>query len=247
MTRSRRRRLLRRLEILFWSAAFVLLGAYALVYLDRSVYQSYAEWSFERKILHEPAPVIGFLLHSIRFGNSETAPASAEPPHAFENLRGGDASAVARPAPAGVKPSAPGDLIGRIEIPRLGVRAIVVEGTSDSCLRRAAGHIEGTALPGHLGNVGIAAHRDTFFRGLRKIRRDDIIKVTTLAGTYEYSVESIRIVEPDDVEVLGASAQPTLTLVTCFPFDYLGSAPHRFIVRARQIGEATPPQPPRGS
>jgi sortase A len=126
-------------------------------------------------------------------------------------------------------------LIGRIEVPRLGVSLIVVEGTGESELRRAAGHIAGTALPGQPGNAGIAGHRDTLFRPLRNIKRGDRINVTTLAGEYRYRVVSTKIVDPDDVAVLKSGKQEILTLVTCYPFYFVGPAPGRFIVRAERV------------
>jgi sortase A len=129
----------------------------------------------------------------------------------------------------------PDGLIGRIEIVRVGVSAVVVEGTTKSILRRAAGHIVGTALPGQRGNVGIAAHRDTFFRPLRNIQRDDVIVLTTLRGEYRYRVVSTKVVSPYDVEVLNSDGTEILTLVTCYPFYFVGSAPERFIVRAERI------------
>ena len=95
-------------------------------------------------------------------------------------------------------------LIGRIEIQRLGLEAIVIEGTSKSTLRRAVGHIAGTALPGEIGNIGISGHRDTFFRPLRNIRKDDIITLTTLSGEFRYRVVSTRIVTPLAIEVLNS-------------------------------------------
>jgi len=136
-----------------------------------------------------------------------------------------------RTAPAALPAGAP---IGRIEIPRLGMRAMIVNGTTPTTLRRAVGHIQGTPLFGSGGNVGLAAHRDTFFRGLRDLRKGDTIEIDTLQGAYEYLVEATRVVAPDDTTVLDASARPTLTLVTCYPFDYVGPAPRRFIVQAYQ-------------
>jgi sortase A len=129
----------------------------------------------------------------------------------------------------------PGSVIGELEIPRIGLSAMVIEGDTDSILRRAAGHLEGTALPGEPGNVAIAAHRDTFFHALRDIRDNDVIVMNTLRGTYQYEVESIEVVEPDNVGVLADSAEPTMTLVTCYPFRYIGPAPDRFVVRAKLI------------
>ena len=133
----------------------------------------------------------------------------------------------------------PDDLIGRIEIPRLGISVMVIEGTSDTTLRHAAGHIAGTSLPGQPGNVGISGHRDTFFRPLRNIRRNDIITLTTALGAYRYRVVSTKIVNPHDVTVLDSSANEVLTLVTCYPFYFIGLAPNRFIVRAERVGKVS--------
>jgi sortase A len=132
-------------------------------------------------------------------------------------------------------PPAPAGLIGRIEIPRLDVSVIVIEGSTEAILRHAAGHIAGTALPGEPGNVGISAHRDTFFRPLRNIRRDDVITVTTLLGVWRYRVVSTRIVPPSDTSVLNRGPSQVLTLVTCYPFYFVGASPDRFIVRAERI------------
>jgi len=126
-------------------------------------------------------------------------------------------------------------LIGRIEVPRLEVSVMVIEGTDAAVLRHAAGHISGTALPGEPGNVGISAHRDTFFRPLRNIRANDEVTVTTLRGEYRYRVVSTKIVDPEDGGVLKAGRGETLTLVTCYPFYFVGAAPRRFIVRAERI------------
>ena len=130
-----------------------------------------------------------------------------------------------------------GELVGRISIPRLGVSAIVLEGVGKRELRRGAGHIPATPLPEEeKGNVGIAAHRDSFFRGLKDIQEDDEIELTTLDGTFRYKVQWTKIVQPTDVSVLEPTEEPALTLVTCYPFYFVGSAPKRFIVRAHRIG-----------
>jgi sortase A len=131
-------------------------------------------------------------------------------------------------------------LIGRIEIPRVGVTAVILEGDDQATLAEAVGHIPGTALPGRAGNTGLAGHRDSFFRGLSAVRRNDVVTVTTLAGTFHYVVQSTRIVSPEDVQVLAASQDPILTLVTCYPFHYIGPAPKRFIVSARLVGAEKP-------
>ena len=126
-------------------------------------------------------------------------------------------------------------LVGRIQIPRIELSAAVSEGTSDKTLRRAVGHIAGTALPGEPGNVGIAGHRDTFFRPLRNIQQSDMISLTTFGGEYRYRVVSIKVVSPSDVAVLNPDGKEILTLVTCYPFYLVGPAPDRFIVRAERV------------
>ena len=125
--------------------------------------------------------------------------------------------------------------VGRLEIPRLGLSTIVVEGVGTSDLRRAVGHIPGTAFPGERGNVGIAGHRDTHFRPLAGVQLNDLITLTTPAGEYQYRVVSSVVVSPDAVEVLDPTGDDVLTLVTCYPFCYVGPAPNRFIVRAQRI------------
>jgi sortase A len=123
-------------------------------------------------------------------------------------------------------------LVGRIEVPRLKLSVLAREGADVATLRRAVGHIPGTALPGASGNAGFAAHRDTFFRPLKSVQNGDEVIVTTTRGVFRYLVTGTRIVEPSDVSVLDPTPGATLTLVTCYPFDYVGSAPQRFIVQA---------------
>jgi LPXTG-site transpeptidase (sortase) family protein len=123
-------------------------------------------------------------------------------------------------------------IIGRMEIPRVGISAVVLEGDAADILSKAVGHVPTTALPAAPGNVVIAGHRDTFFRNLRKIRKDDEITFTTTQGVYNYRVGLIETVGPRDVQVLQPSDHSTLTLITCYPFDFIGPAPQRFIVKA---------------
>jgi sortase A len=130
---------------------------------------------------------------------------------------------------------APGGTLGRIEIARIGLTAMIMEGTDGRTLRRAAGHVRGTPLPGQKGNVAIAGHRDTFFRALRNVRHDDEITLTTLDGSYRYLVDSTQVVAPEDTQVLDDSSDTILTLVTCYPFYFVGPAPKRFIVRAHKM------------
>jgi sortase A len=130
---------------------------------------------------------------------------------------------------------ADGAVVGRIEIPRLKLSAVAREGVDDRTLDLAVGHVPGTSLPGEPGNAAFAAHRDTFFRPLRHVHDGDIVVVTTPRGAHRYLVTSTRAVSPDDVSVLDATERPTLTLVTCYPFDFLGSAPYRFVVQAAEL------------
>jgi sortase A len=127
-----------------------------------------------------------------------------------------------------------GDPLGRIEVPRLGLSAPMAECSTPKILRAAAGHIPGTALPGRQGNVVLAAHRDTYFRPLKDVRRNDAIILRTPHGSFQYRVSSCEIVGPHEVRVLGRTTGPELTLITCYPFSYVGSAPKRFVVHAEQ-------------
>jgi sortase A len=127
-----------------------------------------------------------------------------------------------------------GDILGRIEIPRIGLSVIVLEGTTSQTLQHGAGHIEGTALPGEPGNIGIAGHRDTYFRGLKDIRANDEIQIQTAAGITRYEVDWIQITVPSDVSIVSPATGSALTLVTCYPFHYIGAAPERFVVHAHR-------------
>ena len=140
-------------------------------------------------------------------------------------------------APHAVRPRVRrGDTLAELEIPRLRLSVAVFEGDDEGVLRIGAGHIPGTALPVGHGNIGIAAHRDSFFRPLRNIHRNDTIRLTTPAGVARYVVTKTEIVRPTDIEVLGNAPGRDLTLVTCYPFSFVGHAPERFIVLAQKIG-----------
>ncbi|HET7206698.1 MAG TPA: class D sortase [Terriglobales bacterium] len=130
---------------------------------------------------------------------------------------------------------ADGDVLGELQVPRLGINEIVVQGDSAADLRLAVGHLSNTVLPGEWGNVALAGHRDTLFRPLRDIRVGDQIKFKTPEHSFEYLVESIEVVGPKDVRVLKSTTGHDLTLLTCFPFHFVGPAPKRFIVHAREV------------
>jgi sortase A len=143
-------------------------------------------------------------------------------------------SLAASPAAASAAPRlAARALVGRIEVARIELSALAREGVDARTLRGAVGHVPGTALPGERGNAAFAAHRDTFFRPLKDVRAGDEVAIATPSGVHRYVVTGTRVVEPSDVDVLAPTPDPTLTLVTCYPFDYVGSAPKRFIVTAR--------------
>lgn len=142
-------------------------------------------------------------------------------------------ASLASPSQASNSKVAGDVLLGLIEIPRLDTASIVEEGVETSTLWKAVGHIPGTPLPGERGNAVLAAHRDTYFSGLGDLKVGDLVSFKSPTAIYSYRVESTRIVEPDDTQVLAASNEPILTLVTCYPFHYIGNAPQRYVVTAR--------------
>jgi sortase A len=207
------RRMLRWTERLLFAAGLALLAWCAYVVLDARVFQQ-AE---DRR------------LDGLLSVGQETSRGAPQTP-----------SLTAPPAPLS---PAPAGLIGRLDIPRLGLSVIVIEGVRASTLRRAVGHIPGTALPGNPGNVGISGHRDTFFRPLRNIRSNDVVTLTTLLGELRYRVVSTSIVRPDNIAVLRPTENQMLTLVTCYPFYFVGPAPSRFIVRAERVADNSSASP----
>jgi sortase A len=209
------RRILKWTQRALFASAFLLLGYCGFALVDAWIFQARESGNLDRQ------------LHDRRAASEGTPqPQSSTSP---------------KSAPAAVTDVTDG-LIGRIEIPRLLLSVVVVEGIDKTTLRRAVGHIPGTALPGEAGNVGLAGHRDTFFRPLKDLRIKDEIQFSTLKGNFKYEVESLRVVEPDNVGVLAPSGENVLTMVTCYPFYYVGPAPKRWIVRARQVSpQAVPP------
>jgi sortase A len=123
-------------------------------------------------------------------------------------------------------------VIAVLRIPGIELEVPVYQGTTEHVLRRGAGLIAGTAFPGSTGNVGIAAHRDTHFRGLKDVATGDLIELGTLDQTLVYRITTLEVVDPGDVHVLDDTGEPMLTLVTCYPFYFVGNAPQRYVVRA---------------
>lgn len=150
----------------------------------------------------------------------------------------GDAGSSAARAAAPSAPAA-GSVIAKLEAPSVQMTTTVLEGSDDATLSRGAGHIEDTPFPGQPGNIGIAGHRDTVFRPLRRIKVGDPLEITTADRTYRYRISKTLIVGPDDVYVLDPTDHPTVTLVTCYPFEFIGHAPKRFIVQAELTDPVT--------
>lgn len=140
-----------------------------------------------------------------------------------------------------------GEAVGEIQIPRLALRAVILQGDSPQVLRRGVGHLPNTPMPGERGNVGLAGHRDSFFRPLRQIRTGDLITLRTSKGEFHYQVKSTLVVTPENTEVLASAERSELTLVTCFPFNYVGAAPDRFVVRALQVSDYEQVEPETSS
>lgn len=213
--------LLRRAERLSFGFGFACMCLCAFMLARAWFFQAYQDWAFDQQSRGEDVSVSEFLVQAASFSERDDTRFVA-------SLAG--RAPVARTV-GFLAPETRG-VLGRIEIPRLGLKAMILEGVSQRTLALAVGHIPGTALPGEAGNAGIAGHRDTFFRGLQGIHEDDAIVVTTRDGMYRYRVSSRAVVGPRDTRVLADSTEPSLTLVTCYPFRYLGPAPERFIVHA---------------
>ena len=205
------RRILKWAQRALFACAFLLLGYCAFSLVDAWIFQSRQSAILDRQLRDRQA-----------------ASKSASQPQS---------SAVPASAPA----VAADGLIGRLEIPRLLLSVVVVEGVDKTALQRAVGHIPGTSLPGQAGNVGLAGHRDTFFRPLKDLKINDEILFSTLKGNFKYEVQSLRVVDPNNVGVLASSGENVLTMVTCYPFYFVGPAPKRWIVRARQVSPQTAP------
>jgi len=239
-------------EILLCLVGITLLGVAGAETWDRWKYQA----DQERALAREPAvsvsaPLVFVRTPAVSIGTAtllssppsldaavrtespaleqETSPGSNDGQEVVEPVAISTPKRTKRKA-AGAEPA-----LGRIEIPRLGMEAIVKEGDDEKTLARAVGLVRGSARPGELGNIVLAGHRDTFFRPLRKIKVDDRIRMIVPPHTYEYRVQSMRVVSPEETSVLESNGVEELTLVTCYPFFFIGPAPDRFIVKAARI------------
>jgi sortase A len=234
-------RILRFTQVTLMLGGLGALGYVGYVYADSAFYQAYQNWAFDEQLhgrtatvgafLADATPLMQLLRRPVVVGEREDAKRASDSVSTGSTAHSGSAS-ISR-SRAVVERA----IVGRIELPRLGVRAMVREGVDERTLRRAVGHIPATALPGQDGNIGLAGHRDSFFRQLRNVHTNDRIALRTLNGEYDYVVDSITVVMPDDMQVLAPTAGNVLTLVTCYPFNYVGHAPRRYIVRARQVSD----------
>jgi sortase A len=229
-TRSRLKGLML-LERTLLVVGVVLVGVYGTASVHSSFFRTFDLWAFDQQMLGRPATMAGYLAHVVHVPSFEDGSLLVnEPPDqeewSPERIRAYEETEQAK----GRTP-----LLGRLEIPSLDLKVMVHDGTDPWSLNRAVGRIEGTSKPGEPGNLGIAGHRDGFFRSLRHLTPGESITLTTLEGRYEYKVDDIEIVAPDEIEVLEDGSRPSLTLVTCYPFYYVGSAPQRYIVKAELV------------
>jgi sortase A len=199
--------LLRSFEICLWALAVMAIGYCSVAYAGAAIHQH-----------REKA-----MLNAVTRASKHQAPATSE------------ASAVPSSLSSDSPATSLGDygVLGVVEIPRLGISTVVEEGVDASTLWEAVGHIPGTAMPGQNGNAALAAHRDTYFSGLGEVETGDLVIFRSPTANYRFRVESTKIVDGDATDALPDSATPTLSLITCYPFHYVGSAPERFIVVAR--------------
>jgi sortase A len=201
-------------EVVCLLIGFACLGWVGYAFVHEKIYQSFEDYKLGENLRGQTGTIAGFW--ESLFGTPKAPP----PAPVFDRER-----------PNLVDPG----LVGKVEIPRLKISAVVREGVDTKTLALAVGHVPATARPGEPGNVAIAAHRDTFFRNVRYIKKGDDIRIVTADGNFNYVVTSTSIVTPKNVKVLDPTPSRMLTLVTCYPFNWIGPAPNRFIVRARQV------------
>jgi sortase A len=212
------KRFRRRIEKLLFAAGALLLGVYLAAMLHSVILSRIALWRFQVAHKANASPVTGVLAATNE--NVDTSLWAGKRIEAYKE------SLISKlDAPLGV-----------LRVPKLNLVAPVFEGTDDLTLNRGVGRIAGTARVGESGNVGVAGHRDGFFRPLKDIRVGDSIELLIENKTIGYVVRSIEIVSPQDTQVLKASDEPQLTLVTCYPFYFIGNAPQRYIVHASLAG-----------
>jgi len=232
------------LRMIFLLIGLSCLGYYAYTLADQKIYQVYENWAFDQQIAGRSAVTFRDYLR-------EQTP--------FGFLAGEEVvSSVAVPSSPPLSVAAPveGSVLGRVAIGRLNLSAVVRQGVGDKTLSEAVGHVPSSAFAGEAGNFAIAAHRDTLFRALKDIQKGDLITFQSQTGLFSYRVVATKIVHPTDVSVLrpdggglikqqaGTPPARIMTMITCYPFYYVGSAPRRFIVQAEAIPGRSPAEKP---
>jgi sortase A len=205
--------------------------------MSRSLQRPWMRWT--EAGLYMAGFVCAFLCVSIAVQAAFTRRASENLPIADD--RQGSASSGSPSAGRSDPRAEAATVMGRLEIPALALAVPIMSNYETTSLLQGIGHIPGTAMPGGLGTVGLAGHRDTYFRPLARIRPKMDIRVIDREGTYHYTVDSTEIVKPENVEVLDIQSRPELTMITCYPFYYVGAAPLRFIVHAHLVSARPDP------
>ena len=232
---------LRRVELAFWAIGISLLGGALGATYDRWSYQAQQERAlFQTLTTGSPQAASNTPAVQPVFSVSRSGPAAFVGPlrpSAAHPTSEVEREASAAPAtPATGTPAIDPSVFGRIEIPRIGLKAIIREGADEKTLKRAVGLVPNAPLPGRDGNTVLAAHRDTFFWPLKDIELNDRIRLRAANDEiFEYRVDEVRVVEPEETDVLQSRGVEELTLVTCYPFRFIGPAPDRFIVKATRV------------
>ncbi len=209
----------RTLEWFLFAGGLLLIGVYVGARIHRSVLSHAEVQRFKNELLVNKELVAG----PEAIGKKPDVSLWSE-----KRIQGYQDSLAAHFAPA----------LALLRIPKIDLEVPVLEGTDELSLNRAVGHIVGTPKPGENGNVGIAGHRDGFFRGLKDVSAGDAIEIVTPDGADKYVIDEITVVDPTNVSVLAPRATPSVTLVTCYPFYFIGSAPQRYIVRASLVASS---------
>jgi sortase A len=232
-----RHRLVRFVQTVLFLFGLCGIAYYGYALSDEYIYQAYENWSFDQKITGRQVTFTDYVRERTPFGFLTLGLISTPKLGATASTQPNDVQ------PTTISHPANGSVLGRVQISRLNLSAIVREGVDNETLSRAVGHLPYTALPGQTGNFAIAAHRDTLFRALKDIQKDDRINFQSPSGTYTYEVTLTKIVKPSDLSVVQPQGtNKLLTMITCYPFYYIGSAPKRFIVQAKLVESAQPPE-----
>jgi sortase A len=229
------------LRLFFLTVGLCALGYYGFTLGNQYLYQVYENWAFDQKIGGRRATFTDWVMQQTPLGSWT---GYVPPSPGTSGLHNPEPANGNNPPIDSLKPAAPpaipeGTILGRVDIPRLGLSSIVRQGVSEATLSQSVGHVPSTQGAGTIGNFAIAAHRDTLFRALKDIKTGDSVIFKAPEGTFQYQVVGTQIVKPSDVSVLEPQgSEKLLTMITCYPFYFVGSAPKRFIVTARLLPES---------